>query len=171
MSVSDQAINRNPTQLLRFLGFSGPDAPSRMADLAQGHVDLLPWWTYAGEQKQQASFTPGVAARGYVVVFTVPLSQRWIVTQITARAAVSVAAHSYNIACAYDSATASGAILIGPASGTFVTPADAATAGLSARNDFVILGPGETLGVYLLVNIGATPGLVFLTYTAAVFAA
>ena len=171
MSVSEQPINRNPSSLLRFLGFSGPDSPSRLADQAQGTVDLLPWWSYANEQKQQGTFTPAAALRGYVAVFTVPLTQRWIVNQVTARAACSVAAHQYNVACAYDNGAATGAILIGPASGTFLTPADAATAGLSARNDFVLLGPGDTLGVYLLVNVGATPGAVFLVYTAAVFAA
>lgn len=170
MSVSDQAVNRNPTALLRFLGLSGPDAPNRLNDAVDGTVDLLPWWAFSSEQSVIGTFTPGVAVLGFFAVNVVPAGQRWYISQFSINSSVA-AAHQYQLVCAYDELATSAIHLVGEVGPLVNALGRVPAIGISSRKDFVILSPSDRIGCFVSTNVGAAPAAVFVNYKYAVFTA
>lgn len=163
MSVSDFPVYRNPSQLLRFLGLSGPDAPNRVADQISGDVNLLPWWLLANEQIGSAQAAPAAAAVGLLVAasLTVPADQRWIITTFTVSTAPIAAAHTLRLAGGFSQG---GFLFVVGPNYSFVAGEQGfvdAFAG-RGRDAWWTLGPGESIGPVVVGNTGAAPGNVTL---------
>jgi len=162
MSVSDGAVNRNPSQLLRFLGLSGPDAPNRVADVVVGGVPLLPWWLLANEQVGVASAAPGVGFVGLLTTasLTVPADQRWIITAFSV-STVLAAAHTIKLMGAFSMEGFSFAVGVAQA---FVALEAANVDAFNGRgrDAWWTLKPGEIVGPFIAGNTGAAPAAVNL---------
>lgn len=174
MSVSDQAINKSPIQLLRFLGISGPDSPNRLLDLVQGTVDLLPWWINSLTQGRATSITPASGALSFLnfpaASTLVPADQRWLVTALSINAPVSVAAHTLQVRGAWvDNTTGAGVLAVGEAGALGTFPSNIVVDGL--RGETLLLSPGDRLGCILEFNTGATPAAIGLNFRYAAFTA
>lgn len=164
--ISQFPVFRNPSQLLRFLGLSGPDAPDRVNDGIQGSMDLLPWWLAASEQNLSVIVTPGVGALGLqtAAATIVPKDQRWIITSFSITTATLPVAHTYRIT--------PGVFLGGLQALVFgVGQAASAIAGEQiivdafegkARGSWLLLQPFDNVGAFINNNVGATPAVVTL---------
>lgn len=161
--ISDFPVFRNPSQLLRYLGLSGPDAPNRVNDYIQGQLNLLPWWLAAAEQNLSVTFTPGAGVTGFLsagAAAVVPLNQRWIVSNFTAGNAANAAAHSLGYTCGYLQSTPQVGFALGNR-GQFAALEAGAVDGFAgtARNSWLLLGPADVFGVWIHNNVGAAPAL------------
>jgi len=155
--ISDFPVNKNPGQLLRFLGLSGPDAPNRVMDLIQGNVDLLPWWMLANEQTGSAQATPAAGATGLSATLTVPANQRWLLTRFTISTAQLVAGHTYSLV----------GVIQGIGGFSFPVGQSINVAALAfgyqdcfmgnGRTAWELANPGDDIGVNVIATVGATP--------------
>ena len=159
MSVSDQFVNRNPAQLLRFLGMSGPDSPNRVLDGITGTLDLFPWWLAAAEQDATGIVTPAAAFTGTIQIASliVPAGQRWLITAFTIATNALVAAHTYKMAAVYTQNVVTTYVLGTPetAIGLEVFALDGFQG--IGRNGWILLGPGDFCAPLVMGNTGATP--------------
>lgn len=155
MSVANVPVNKQPTQLLRMLGISGPDAPNRLRDQIDGSLDLLPWILDSYANDQQFTTVPGAAVPGSIAMATVPASQIWCVTRFSLQSGALAAGQTYQYG---------GAQLVGSTGTTLylVGPASAVQTGINAAcgveclvpGDYLLLRPGDQLHVYLYQIIG-----------------
>jgi hypothetical protein len=161
VSVSEFPVNKNPQQLLRFLGLSGPDAPSRVTDFIQGQADLLPWWTYSQEQKVNVVQVIGIGTVGFIAGtgLTVPAGRRWFVSAFSVLVNCDAAGEICMAQPAWDGGT--GVFVAGPP--TPLVQFAAATqqfggsdAGLARGHSYLLLNAGERLGAFVLRHEGAT---------------
>lgn len=161
MPISDGSVNRNPGQLLRFLGLSGPDAPNRVNDLIQGTVDLLPWWLYASAQSIQNQIAIGAGVLGFLTgnAITCPANQRWIISAHSCRRAALGAGNSIKVACAWQpGGGATQTHILGQFSSFVATEAPAVDGFMgSGPAAYYFLNPGDQAGIYVVQNIGAAP--------------
>lgn len=161
--ISQGAVNRNPAQLLRFLGLSGPDSPNFVHDGISGTVPLLPWWLLANEQIGSAQAAPGVGAVGLLATaaLTVPADQRWIITTFTVSTPQIAAAHTLRLAGGFSQGGFQ--FVVGP-----VVSFIALEIGFvdcfngRGRDAWWTLNPGESIGPIVVGNTGAAPGNVNL---------
>lgn len=167
--ISEFPVFRNPGQLLRFLGLSGPDAPNRVADFVQTSVDLLPWWLLASEQFVEESLAVAAGVTGLVssaATLKVPAGQRWIVTGLSLRSAPLAAATTIKCTGGYLRNVTRVQVL-----GLQQSFVAAEAVGVDSfigngRDSFVFLEPGDALGVFVAGYTGAaaTNVLVGVTY-------
>lgn len=169
MSVQEQFVNRQPTQLMRLLGLSGPDAPNRLAELISGTIDLTQWLFEATASALTATLTPGVAALGnQTASFTVPAGQRWAVTRLVTSATLA-AAHTYQFGVYQGYAGGQPTFACGTPSGIFTGPAFVLHDALGPA--LIIGNPGDQFGLALLTNTGAAPSIVTVNIRFTSFAA
>ena len=154
MPVSDQPINKVPQFLLRLLGISGPDHPSRLLDFVQGQVDLLPWWLASLEISKQATLTSTASTTGFVTqaAFTVPADKRWIVVQAGLRT-TPIAGGSISAIGAVRDAVANDTYPVGNFINSVTNPSTGAGDLVpGGRPGFLLLGPQFELGAYVASN-------------------
>ena len=164
MSVSDQSVNRQPSQLLRFLGISGADAPNRVADVVQGTVDLLPWWAYGSEQGVQATITYATLVTGFLSLATlnVPDDARWLVTMLSCRTAPG-AGNTIAAGVGLNDVDANHFYAFGPQTVAVVNPGLGAIGVLDGRPNYLLIGQRWKIGGWVSQHTGASSSSVIIT--------
>lgn len=162
--ISAFPVIRNPTHLLRFLGLSGPDAPDRVAEMIQCDINLLPWLLSPLEQTLNTSVTPGVGVVGLLttVAATVPANQRWLVTGHTVFSTLA-AAHTYRVAAGYQQNGLSFKLGLAQAAVALEAATVDGFAG-RGRDGWLLLAPGDALGVMVESNTGAAPSAILCNF-------
>jgi len=164
MSVSLFPVNRYPTALLRFLGLTGPDAPSRVEEMIRGQVDLLYWWLEANAVVGTQLVTPGVGGTGFPTLTTVPATQRWLLIDLTIGSAALPAAHTLEVVGCTRRGSPLTVFVVGDAQVAVVGGIMGLDCFAGVNRPCILLNPGEQVGAYVRQNTGATPPQLTVNY-------